>query len=293
MKQQKPMFIITHTNDAFKARQLTNRGYEPIECAFGEGSVLGSLEMDHHGLESWREGVALRACRDHYGARKKDPRFVVTGTPDADAILAIIALAALVPISQLHSDFYELVNRRDLDPINIDLLTVTRGEELLLFQQTEKLRRDGPSFYRAVEAMKEILLRGITPEQRSLVRRKEEKRIILAEQGIIEQEDPNVLVVESIVWGFDQWYKRAPIVVSYSKRHQSITVGCPSVERAQELFGEEGLLRVFRMLGPGWGGREAIGGSPRNELFSSEEARQVAAQITNMLQEKKEKKQTP
>lgn len=282
---RKSKLIITHTNQIFEARQLTDRNYEPIECAFGEGSVLGPLNMDHHGPESWREGVALRACRDHYGARKEDPRFVVTGTPDADAILAIIALAALVPSSQIHPDFYELVNRRDLDPIHVDLLTEPFGEELLFFQQTEKLRRDGPSFYRALEVMRGLLMRGITPEERSQVRRKEERRITLAEQCMIEQSDPNVLVVESMVWGFDQWYKRAPIVVSYSKRHQSITIGCCDMEQAQRLFGPEGLLRVFRALGPGWGGRETIGGSPRNQQFGPEKAREVAAHIVRLLQE--------
>lgn len=74
---------IIHTNDAAEARRLTLDGFEPVECSFGgEGSVLGPLLMDHHGAESHREGVAIRAYRDHYGARRDDPRFVVTGAAD-------------------------------------------------------------------------------------------------------------------------------------------------------------------------------------------------------------------
>ena len=86
------------SNDYGEVCRLRDVGYEPIECAFGQfGSVMGPLNMDHHGTESHREGVALRACRDLYGARREDPRFAVTGAPDADAVLAIIALAGLVP----------------------------------------------------------------------------------------------------------------------------------------------------------------------------------------------------
>ena len=65
------------TNDIKEAQRFCDLGYEPIECAFGQyGSVMGPLNMDHHGTESHREGVAIRACRDHYGARMSDPRFV-------------------------------------------------------------------------------------------------------------------------------------------------------------------------------------------------------------------------
>ena len=84
---------------------------------------MGPLNMDHHGTESHREGVALRACRDLYGARREDPRFAVTGAPDADAVLAIIALAGLVPRDRLKPEFYTLVNRHDTDPIGIDLFS--------------------------------------------------------------------------------------------------------------------------------------------------------------------------
>jgi hypothetical protein len=274
---------IIHTNYIEEARRLTQEGFEPIECAFGEGSVLGPLAMDHHGPESWREGVALRACRDHYGARQDDPRFVVTGTADADATLAIIALSGLVPQNNLDPTFYELVNRRDLDPIHIDLLDEPKGEELLAFQQTEKLRRDGPSFYRAIHSMQRLLLQGLTPAQRDRIRRREERRITLANQCIQEQEHPSVLCVESNVWGFDQWYRKAPIVVSYSRRHESITIGCKDIEQAQALFGKEGLLTVFRQLGPGWGGRETVGGSPRDQRFTAEDAQHVARRLPSML----------
>lgn len=276
---------IQYTDHLWEAKQWASRGYEPIECAFGTGSVLGPLNMDHHGEESWREGVALRACRDHYGALREKPRFVVTGTPDADAVLAIIALAGLVPQEYIPMEFADLVNRRDLDPIIIHLLEEEYGEELLFFQQVSHLHRDAPSFFRAVRSMCNLLTDGITDDQRAKIRRKEERRIHMAENCPIENISSQVVLVQGTVWGFDRWYMMAPVVVSYSQRHSSVTIGCRSEDVAIELFGEEGLLRVFAELGRGWGGRESIGGSPRDKRLSIEEARQAAQTVRRILEE--------
>ncbi len=287
MQNTDALIELLYTDRFAEATRLCGLGYEPIECAYGgDGSVLGAFAMDHHGSESWREGVALRACRDHYSARKQDPRFVVTGTPDADAVLAIIALAGLVPASQIPNTFYELVNLHDVDPVPLDLLSLPFGEELLFFQQLEHLRRDQASFFRAIDEMRRLLLGGLQPKQRTMVRRREERRIEMAETSSLEPIGEAVLLVESRVWGFDRWYRRAPLVVSYSQRGASITVGCRSVEVAEALCGEGGLMRVFAHLGYGWGGRESIGGSPRGVVFSFDQAREAAHKIAAWLEQK-------
>lgn len=278
---------IHYTNERDEAHARMLDGYEPIECAFGgQDSVMGPLAMDHHGAESWREGVALRACRDHYGARRDDPRFVVTGTPDADATLAIIALAALVPQDKLPADFYELVNRHDIDPIDLDLLDEPCGEELLFFQQTENLRRDAPSFHRAINVMCQLLRDGLTTPQRRTTLQREERRIQLAEHCIQEKVSEHVLLVESRVWGFDRWYRNAPVVVSFSRRFYSITIGCRDIEVAQRLLGTGGLMEIFGLLGKGWGGRETVGGSPRGERFSFNDARRASHTIAQFIQQR-------
>ena len=78
---------IEYVDSAHEARRWRDQGYCPIECAFGEESVVDALQMDHHGTMGDLEGVAVRACRDHYGPRKADPPFVVAGAADADAHL--------------------------------------------------------------------------------------------------------------------------------------------------------------------------------------------------------------
>ncbi len=294
---------IRYTNDFDEACNLRDQGYEPIECAFGQhGSVLGPLALDHHGTESAREGVALRACRDFYAARQSDPRFVVTGTPDADATLAIIALAGLVPISRISKTFYELVDLNDVDPIGTDLLETPEGIELSWFNQQEMLFQNEAGFRKAVTLMSNLLQSGLTSEERDHVVRSDQARRRAALEGILSlrgrdgadlsipkqvpeillrgqnttASDGRVLVVKSAVWGFDQWYRFAPCVVSYASRMAKITVGCADKETAQILFGPKGLSEVWPFLGHGWGGRESIGGSPRGERKNLHEAYETA-----------------
>lgn len=274
---------IRHTTSFEEAETLTAQGYEPIECAFGRGSVLGPLAMDHHGQESWREGVAIRAYRDHYGSRREDPRFVVTGTADADATLAILCLTGWLPKEMIPSSFPALVNRQDLDPIHIDLLEEQHGEELLYFQQLPQQTRNARSFVRAVEAMARLLELGLPSGKRGKIRRSEKRRIKMAEESTQEAFPPHVMYVEARVWGFDRWYRRAPLIVSYSTKHNSITIGCKDLKTAESLLGQGGLHNFFQKLGPGWGGRESIGGSPRGEQFTAEDAREVALTLQQHL----------
>ncbi len=302
------MLQIRFTDDFYEAQALRDKGFEPIECAFGQlGSVLGPLAMDHHGEESYREGVALRACRDHYGARRDDPRFVVTGTPDADAVLAILALSGQVPQGHLSSRFYELVDRQDVDPIGLDLLSTPEGEELVWFNQREGNTQSRAGFLRALGEMKHLLMEGLSEQERTHLRGAERRRQRLAQEGIIhcldiegkrcppkrhaealrgaaiKQTTARILVVHSRVWGFDLWYRIAPVVVSYAARMAKVTVGCPDEETAAQLFGPGGLQAVWPSLGQGWGGRETIGGSPRGERLKLSSAASTAQRLLSLL----------
>ncbi len=305
------MPTIRFTHDYDTACRLRDEGFEPIECAFGQyGSVLGPLELDHHGTESHREGVAIRACRDFYGARAADPRFVVTGTPDADAVLAIVALSGLVERDALQPAFYEVVARHDTDPIGMDLLASDEGVMLGWFNQRAGLSQSEKGFQAAVQAMVDLLQMGLDDADRAQVRRADLSRRRTALRGVLAIHDAQgqplpvpegavdhpvcrgeaategaarVAVVQSAVWGFDQWYRLAPVVVSYASRIAKVTVGCPDLETAERLFGPGGLMRAWVALGRGWGGRETIGGSPRGERLPLTEAFQTAERLIEML----------
>lgn len=299
----------THSYD--EACRLRDEGYEPIECAFGQyGSVLGPLALDHHGTESHREGVALRACRDHHGARAADPRFVVTGTPDADAVLAIVALADLVPEGAIAPAFYTLVNRHDTDPIGHDLMISPEGLSLSWFNQRPHLTQSEEGFRQAIGHMVTLLTRGLDARDEVQIKGSERARRRKAMEGVVELLDRTggrvelptdlsglpvrrgealhdgeglILVVKSTVWGFDQWYRLAPLVVSFASRMRKVTVGCPDKDTAEALMGPGGLTVAWEAMGRGWGGREAIGGSPRGVKLTLEDALDVARDLVPLL----------
>lgn len=305
------MLQIEFTHDYATACRLRDAGFEPIECAFGQyGSVLGAYNLDHHGTESHREGVALRACRDLYGARSDDQRFVVTGTPDADAVLAIVALAGLVPEANLDPAFYELVNTHDTDPIGRTLFDSPEGVALAWFNQRERLTQSEAGFRTAIDHMVRLLTVGLTDAERKQVIKRDRGRRRRAEEGILHLFDRDglalpipsaiaplpvrrgamavdaparVLVVRSTVWGFDIWYRLAPVVVSYAERMAKVTVGCPDTATAELLFGPGGLEQAWTALGKGWGGRGTIGGSPRGQRLSLSAARETADALRPLL----------
>ncbi len=290
---------IRHTNDYAEAVALRDAGWEPIECAFGGyGSVVGPLCMDHHGAYSHLEGVALRAWREHYGARAEDPRFVVTGSPDADAVLAIVGLSAQVPREQVPAGLVELVDRFDREPIDVDLLAEPHGLVELAFDQMN-LTPDEAGFLRGVEGMVRLLREGVPPETARHVLGRERSRRERAERGVVAVFEPGgrrldppvapaprrprVLLAHATVWGFDVWYRIAPVVVSFSPRLHKVTVGCRDTRTAQRLFGPRGLLDVWPRLGQGWGGRESIGGSPRGEPLTLHDAERAAGLVARAL----------
>lgn len=295
-------------NDVRVARQLRDAGFCPVEAAYGEESVVDELRMDHHGALSHLEPVSLRAFRDHHGARRHDPRFVVAGELDPDAAFAMAALAGLVPAADEPGGdraqaIVEMIALVDTDPIGRDLT----GEEgfafLKLWSQLFRTHDEalapaavlawGPLTRRAREPLAGLLAGSLDAE---IERRRTAEREARALDVDVSDDRRVVLLDGPTVWGFDVWYGRDeqqpaesvgawrhPVVMTRSE-DGSVTVGCPNVTVAETLFGSGGLRGVFDTLEPsGWGGREAIGGSPRGVRLSLEETVAAARAIHRLL----------
>lgn len=273
------MITIVHTNDIAEARRLTAEGYEPIECSFGCGdSVLGPLNMDHHGAESWREGVALRAYRDHAGYRPNG-KFVVTGHADADATFAIAALAGYLP--QGLEVLATLVNRVDTNPIGIYLSDEEHGDTLLLWNRLSSGKQDATAFYAGVDRWRSLT--GPRPPKALLAAAKQEEALRVQDARtstvIVDRLAP-LAHVESPVWGFDVWYSEIADCIFAHTPEGNVTIGCASAEIAERIFGTGGLKNVFAHLSPaGWGGRETVGGSPRGMKITHEQAAEAFEQL--------------
>ncbi|MCB9551631.1 MAG: hypothetical protein H6705_07065 [Myxococcales bacterium] len=214
------------------------------------------------------------------------------------------------PRDKIPPVFYALVDEHDTDPIGKDLLATPEGEQLAWFNQRPGLHNTEQGFRAAVEQMRRLLTDGIDDTEREQVRRNDLARRRKAIEGVVALYDragnrldrpedpselpvrrgalalagkPRVAVVQSAVWGFDVWYRTAPVVVSHAARIAKVTVGCPDLDTAVRLFGPDGLMHAWRALGKGWGGRETIGGSPRGVRLGQSEADRTAIALLDLL----------
>lgn len=283
-------------------------GAIPMECSFGNmGSVVDSrFVMDHHGTLSHLEGVAIRAYRDHFGALRQQfqlgvVKFVVTGAADADACFAIASLIGELPhpsraeefakyphhvqasMTRDLTDFAKLVNQMDTAPIGVHLEDLPYGDVLMLWNQMASSVQDCTAFHSGVDRWRALFGRPLTALLAATKAEKAEQ-VAKAREAVVTRVSDKVCIVVSDVWGFDVWYgDHAPVIVALTPLG-NVTIGCPDTETAEALFGPGGLKNVFGKLEPqGWGGREAIGGSPRSMAMTIEQAAVAAATINACL----------
>jgi hypothetical protein len=320
---KRPEVDVVVSNDIDEIRSYVEQGWCPVECSIDGESVVDELVMDHHGSLSHLEAVSIRAYRDFYGVRRDDPRFVIAGGADADATFAAAALAGILPhpsraaeltdapeqvVARLAADLNPLAETIaviDTDPIGLDVASMPYGTVTLLWESIVGTGRDhlsacaGVSMWRTLTSASD---RRIGPYLRvaheTAAAQREAAREDLDERGV---EVGRALVINgSRVFGFDVWYGRDaeagasgepagwnhPVVLSYSEAHGNVTVGCPNAAVAEALFGPGGLKNVLGSLEPvGWGGREAVGGSPRGARLEWPEveaaARAISAKIVS------------
>lgn len=276
---------------AKQAAKFRDRGYTPIECSFGEISVVDDLNLDHHGLLRGLEGVAIRAYRDHYGKRRDQPWFVFTGFPDEDACFAAASLAGIIPHHSLATEFpdappamrkvarqnlehvADLINRVDVNPdLAITLVDTFWGRVVLSWrQQAHPTAQDDLAFMGGIDRWRALL----TSQSDDLINSAAEAHAERLEEvgsapavAISER----VVVVDFSAFGpnstfYRVWLDRYPVLVAFIGGPTGLG-RCSMVVRnlatAQRLFGEKGLIDVYPQLAPsGCGGRETIGGSSR------------------------------
>ncbi len=257
-------------------------GYCPVECSFGNKSVVDELEMDHHGEKSGLESVAIRAYRDHFGKRAEDPRFVVNHI-DADCIFAIAALAGLLPHpnSQYAASlpvFKQKVWKQDLlplaqtiatidtDPIGRDIVAMPFGSTLITWNALFGFNVDDElGALAAIQGWRQLTTAAVAVKpyldaaEASEKARCEAALADLNERG--ERVEDVTIIKGSRVFGFSEWYQRNlkgfstevagwdnPIVISLVEGLDNLTFGCPNKAVAEQLFGTGGLMNVFAKL---------------------------------------------
>lgn len=301
---------IRHVNSIEEARTALAEGWCPIECSFGLETVVDDLQMDHHGPLSHLTPISIRAYTQHFGARRDDPRFVVTGNPGADDIFAILALAGLLPhptqqvpphlAKVMQVDLIELaqfIAKLDRDPVGVKKSQHPWGAHLIIWGSMSQGENGIVRHNAALWLMLQAVTNRFAPEILAAAKAADEARIKKAEEAPYEMIGRVKLLENSPVPAPDVYYGRlgdetdpnspegwaAPVVVTFVAALKRVTFGAANEAVAIALYGEGGFKAIFAQLGNDWGGAEAIGGSPRGQEMTVEDAGRIAQQLSDLI----------
>lgn len=302
-------------------KELVSNGYCPVECSFGGVSVVDELQMDHHGSMSHLESVAIRAYRDHYGARQQDARFVVNHV-DADSIFAVAALAGLLPHPQCFAaqampafkqrpwlvdllPLAQTIATIDTDPIGRDIIAMPYGDVLITWDAMFGFGADDDlAAIAAVQGWRQLLTAPACKVFLAAAKDSEQERVASALADLRERGEKvgQVLILkQSRVFGFAEWYQRQPeagaateaagwehqVAIALTEQ-QAITFGTPNQSVAEQVLGKGGLTNVFAKLNefyglePGAGfGGRDVVGGSPRGMKMTEEDLRKAAKVAN------------
>lgn len=289
---------IVYSNNIKEIRKLVKRGYCPIECSLSGKSIIDELKMDHHEEWSYLEPVALRAYRDSWGARKDDPRFVSTGTADADACFAIASLAGIIPPKKYLS-LAKTIAIKDT-AINQNTLELPMGKYLLIWNEFTGRRRDLIGFMAGINFWPILL--GFNKAKIEILSKVAQENKKRRDKQILDDLKNNgkkfsqIMVISDCEnYGSTLWHQRIKnkpansllgwknlIVISRRKKWNSGRITCPNNEVAEKIFGKGGLRNVFPLMSPTpWGG-----GSPRGIKLSSQDLKKSAKIVNEFINNK-------
>jgi len=283
------MADLIYANTLDEAIEAKNKGFEPVECAFGKESVVGKFILDHHGKYSNEPAVSIKAAKLAQQGVRLD-NFVVTGQADCDQMYAIAALNGRIPINMEEAEWIAIM---DTNPIGKDRTWLKYLPILIFEHQTQGLENNLEGSKEALNKLINVYTRNISGKEINAALQYEETRkmTVLSDLKMITAGKVGLAVSEKK--GFDVWYEKAPVIIQYNPISQSITFGlCPirgvtlTALDGFDIIGPDGFNFHYsefdKILGsPGCGGRDVVGGSPRNEKFSEADAVKLYAYLTN------------
>lgn len=264
---------------------LASSGYLPIEASYGQQTLHDIsrqselMTLDHHGVFEDLECPAKRAQTSFLG--QGTGKYVLSHI-DNDSVLTILGLEGVrIPL-----DFIDKVAQVDVNGLHII------PEEEIYSIDYVKLRMMSSACHEfdgwqnisiLLERIIEILeQKDTTSEILAFIANEQQRReAILKDTTFLMNNNVGVLV--SAEYGFDVVYAKCPIVIGFDLNKKCITIGCRDQDVATKFFGAEGLQKLFKLLGKGWGGRTAIGGSPRGEQMTGEDLVKVIEKTRLLL----------
>lgn len=280
-------------------------GFVPIEMAEGTRTFVDFRRLDHHNDYSHLPSACVTAL-EFYGTLGADrPARLMVNHTDADSVLTGVTLLGLLPRDLLEKLNPE-VGLLDTDPLSVDFEDLLYGNAIRLWKVgMMSAKKSGWSWLYGMQLCLDIFehftyYEGKTGglEERERARRK--KALQDYDEAVTGPSGRVLLVAPSTVKGYDVQFSRQDAfpstslegwrhwcVVSHVQKVGNVMLSCPNKEVAERAFGSGGLKNVFPRLpeieGKEWGGREAVGGSPRGVVVPSELLESVLAILEDSL----------
>jgi gamma-glutamylcyclotransferase (GGCT)/AIG2-like uncharacterized protein YtfP len=271
-----------------EAKKAVEQGAIAVEAAFGSESVVNdpSEPFDHHNRFSTLPCATMQAFNS-----SKHAKDVVVNHVDLDCAMASALLLGEVSRSnewiKKMIPLIEITDRQGIQALTAEQKNLPEYQLVLYFFQRNFGASSAAKVNDAIQILKTFEKGPNNETQKSLQR--EEERKEKAKQGIIKQEG-STLLVNSPVWGFDEWYKTAPVVVAFDPNKNSISLSVKDTATAEKFFGKGGLKTIFPQLGADWGGRESVGGSPRGKTMTMDDAEKTYEILKKNIRVKQAKK---
>lgn len=267
-------------------------GFVPIEMAEGTKSFVDFRCLDHHNDYSHLPSACVTALK-FYGTLGSDsPVRLMVNHTDADCVLTGVTLLGLLPRKLLERLNPE-VGVLDTDPLSVDFGDLLYGNAIRLWKVgMMSTKKSGWSWLYGMQLFLDIFnhftyYEGKTGELEERERARREKAFQDYDKAVTGPSGKVLLVAPSTVKGYDvQFFRQRAFpatslegwrhwcVVSHVRKVGNVMLSCPNKEVAERAFGSGGLKNVFPRLpeieGKEWGGREAVGGSPRGIVVPAE-----------------------
>jgi hypothetical protein len=267
-----------------------SRGFVPVEMAEGQESFVDFRCLDHHNAYSRLPSACVTALK-YYGSLGSPARMMVNHT-DADCVLAGLTLMGLLPWDVLKKLNAE-VGVLDTDPMSADKAQLFYSEAIHLWKMgMTSAKQSGWSWLYGLQLFLDIFRNADDyAGVKCKISEMEQKRVRLAledyEKAVCGTSGKILLIAPSRAHGFDvQFHRQAEFLanslegwrhwclIAYVEKSRNVTISCPNQSVAELAFGPGGLLSVYPELpaidGKEWGGREAVGGSPRGVVFPAD-----------------------
>lgn len=285
--------------------EYIEKGFVPIEMAEGTESFVDFRCLDHHNGYSHLPSACVTALA-FYGSLGEDaPARLMVNHTDADSVLTGVTLMGL-----LSRELLEVLNPEvgllDTDPLGTNSGNLLYGDAIRLWKAgMASVRQSGWSWLYGMQLYLDLFSNFAYYEKMveqlnnwDMARR--EQALEDYARAITSPSGKVLLVARSTVKGHDVHFFRQEAfpstslegwrhwcVISHVQRSGNVMLACPNKEVAEQAFGAGGLKNVFPRLpsleGKCWGGREAVGGSPRGVVFPADLLDSVLTTIEKSL----------